>query len=134
MRNSPKASDEILVNEQVIGQQTDVNDTDLTDIFTAAQLTMSPYNANKMTIGISSVRFDSSTGAPVLDWSSGWNGGQVVNPTALAVGHGEPGASIIIVSGVYSYNPIASLIIPGTMSLSEISYIRPRKVQWVMKY
>lgn len=118
----------------LIGQKTDVSDADLAEIYTAAQLTMSPYSTVPLTIGIASVRFDDSTGDPTLDWSNGWNGGSVVNPTTLATGHGEAGASIIIVSGVYTYTPIAELIIPNTMTLEEISYMRPRKVDYVLKY
>lgn len=118
----------------LIGQKTDVTDADLAEIFLAAQLTMSPYSTAPLTIGIASVRFDDTTGAPTLSWSSGWNGGSVVNPTTLATGHGEAGASIIIVSGVYTYTPIAELIIPATMTLEEISYMRPRKVDYVLKY
>ncbi|HEY9079910.1 TadE/TadG family type IV pilus assembly protein [Magnetovibrio sp.] len=118
----------------LIGQYTDVSDADLTEIYTAARLTMSPYSTTPMTIGIASVRFDDTTGAPSLDWSSGWNGGAVVNPTTLAAGHGEAGASIIIVSGVYTYTPLISLVMPSNLTLEEISYMRPRKVQYVLKY
>jgi len=118
----------------LIGQQTDVTDADLTNIFTAAELTMSPFDTAPLTVGIASVVFDASTGAPSLGWSSGLNGGEVVNPTTLAVGHGEPGSSIIIVSGVYSYTPLIDLILPNALTLEEISYMRPRKVQSVLKY
>jgi len=117
----------------LIGTKVDVTDADLTEIFTAAQLTMSPFSTTPMTIGIASVRFDDTTGAATLDWSSGWNGGSVVNPTTLAVGHGEAGASIIIVSGVYTYTPMIELIIPSAMSLEEVSYMRPRKVDYIIK-
>jgi len=118
----------------LIGQYTDISDSDLAEIYTAARLTMSPYSTTPMTIGIASVRFDDTTGAPVLDWSSGWNGGSVVNPTTLATGHGEAGASIIIVSGVYSYTPLADLVLPSTLTLEEVSYMRPRKVDYILKY
>jgi len=118
----------------LIGQATDVSDADLTEIYAAARLTMSPHSTTPMTIGIASVRFDATTGAPTLDWSSGWNGGSVVNPTTLATGHGEAGASIIIISGVYTYTPLIGLVIPNTLTLQEVSYMRPRKVQYVLKY
>jgi len=118
----------------LVGQQTDVTDADLANIFTAAELTMSPFDTTPLTVGIASVIFDDTTGAPTLDWSSGYNGGEVLNPTTLAAGRGEPGASIIIVSGVYSYTPLIDLILPNALSLEEISYMRPRKVMSVMKY
>ncbi|HEY9079913.1 TadE/TadG family type IV pilus assembly protein [Magnetovibrio sp.] len=118
----------------LIGQQTDVTDAELNDIFTAAELTMSPFNTAPLTVGIASVVFDETTGAPSVGWSSGLNGGEVLNPTTLAVGHGEPGASIIIVSGVYTYTPLIDLILPNALTLQEISYMRPRKVMSVLKY
>ena len=51
----------------LIGQYTDVSDADLTEIYTAARLTMSPYDTTPMTIGIASVRFDATTGAPTAN-------------------------------------------------------------------
>lgn len=117
----------------LIGQDTDITDAELDDIFFAAQLTMNPYDTSNLTIGVASVRFDDTTGNPTLDWSEGWNGGSVTNPTTLAAGRGEAGASIVIVSGVYSYTPLSTLIITSTMSLGEISYVRPRKVDYIIK-
>lgn len=118
----------------LIGQKTDITHTDLNDIFYAARLTMNPLDTTALTIGVASVRFDDSTGDPTLDWSSSWNGGSVQNPTTLAVGRGEAGASIIIVSGAYSYSPLSKLIIPAnSMTLEEISYVRPRKVDYIIK-
>ena len=117
----------------LIGQKTDITTADLTDIYVAGQLTMNPYDTANLTIGVASVRFDDTSGDPTLDWSDGWNGGSVTNPTTLAVGRGEAGASIVIVSGVYTYTPLSSLIIPTTLSLGEISYVRPRKVDYIIK-
>lgn len=118
----------------LIGQTTDISDSDLTDIYTAAQLVMNPYDTSNMTIGIASVRFDNTTGDPSVDWSSSFNGGAVTNATTLAEGRGEEGASIVIVYGTYSYSPLSSIIIPVPITLTETSYVRPRKVSYIIKY
>lgn len=117
----------------LIGQKTDITNSDLNEIFFAAQLTMNPFDTANMTIGVASVRFDDTTGVPTLSWTSGWNGGSVVNPTVLAAGRGEAGASIVIVSGAYSYTPLSSLILTSAFTLEEISYVRPRKVDYIIK-
>ena len=118
----------------LIGQSTDVTDSDLDDIFIAGQLVMNPYSTSGLSIGVASVRFDDTTGNPTLDWSDGLNGGSVANALTLAVGRGEAGASIVIVSGSYTYTPLSSLIIPTTtMSLTETSYVRPRTVDYIIK-
>lgn len=118
----------------LLGQQTNVTDSDLDDLFIAGQLTISPFDTTNLQIGVASVRFDDTTGDPTLDWSDGWNGGEVQNPTTLADGRGDAGDSIIIVVSTYSYTPINSLIIPSTLTLTETTYVRPRTVDYVMKY
>lgn len=117
----------------LIGQETDITDSELTDIFFAAQLTMNPYDTSNLTIGVSSVRFDDTSGDPAVDWTSSLNAGSVTNATTLAQGRGEAGASIVIVSGTYNYTPLSSLIIPTNITLGEISYVRPRKVDYIIK-
>jgi len=79
----------------LISQETDVTSTTLDDIFAAAALIMAPFDTANLTIGVSSVRFDDSTGNPFQDWSSAYNSGSVSNPTTLATGMGEAGSSVI---------------------------------------
>lgn len=117
----------------LIGKETDVSDADLDEIFYAAQLVMYPYASSNMTIGVASVRYDDDTGTPTLDWSDSWNGGSVQNPTTLAAGRGSAGESIIIVSGSYAYTPLSTLVITSSFSLGETSYVRPRKVDYILK-
>lgn len=118
----------------LIGQQTDVTVTDLGSIYLAADLTMTPLDTTSMQLGIASVRFNDITGAPVLDWTDSYNGGNVYLPLDKAVGRGEAGASIVIVSGTYFYQPLIKLIIPASFNLTEVAYVRPRKVSYIMKF
>jgi Flp pilus assembly protein TadG len=118
----------------LIGQKTDLTTAQLDDIYLAANLTLAPLSTLGYTIGVSSVRFDDLTGDPVVDWSGTYNGGTVTEPLVKAVGRGEPGASIIIVSSTYLYRPLIKLIIPVDLTLKETSYVRPRKVSYVAKF
>lgn len=118
----------------LIGQQTNVTTADLDTFNLAARLTMSPLDVSTMTIGVASVRFDDTSGAPVLDWTASYGGGVVVDPLLKADGRGEAGDSIIITTGTYIYTPLIKLILPVSFVMSETTYVRPRTVSWVMKY
>jgi len=118
----------------LISQEIDINSTELDAIYLATHLTMNPLNSAAMTIGVASVRFDDNTGAPTLDWADGDNSGSVSDPLIKAEGRGEAGASIIIVTGSYAYQPLVRLIIPVDFSMTETSYMRPRKVNYILKY
>lgn len=117
----------------LIGQETDVTSSDLSTIYLASRLTMSPLNAGTMSIGVASVRFDSTTGTPSLDWTDGYGGGEVVDPLLKADGRGEAGASIVILTTKYAYSPLITLIIPTSFFMSETTYVRPRTVSYIMK-
>jgi Flp pilus assembly protein TadG len=118
----------------LIAQETDVTSSDLTDIFSAASLIMAPFSTSTLKIGVSSVRFDDTTGAPSQDWSSSYNAGSVTNPTTLATNMGEAGSSVIIVTTSYSYTPIMSAILTGPFALSETAIVRPRYLDYVGYY
>lgn len=118
----------------LVSQETDVTTADMTEIYTAAKLTISPYSIGGLGIGTTSVRFDDTSGAAYVDWSEGLNGGTVADPLTKAQGRGEPGDSVIIVTGTYTYQPLLSMIITNPIILSETSYARPRKVRWVLKH
>lgn len=117
----------------LIGQETDVTSSDLSTIYLAARLTMSPVTTTNMTIGVASVRFDDTTGNPILDWTDSYGGGTVTDPLTKANGHGEARASIIIVSATNVYSPLITLIIPTSFIMHETTYVRPRTVSYVMK-
>lgn len=117
----------------LIGQETDITSTEFDTIYLAARLTMSPVDVTNMTIGVASVRYDDTTGAPTLDWTDSYGGGTVTDPLTKAVGHGEAGASIIIVSATNVYSPLVTLIIPTSFVMRETTYVRPRTVDYVIK-
>lgn len=118
----------------LVGQQTNVTASDLGLFMLGGRLAFAPHDTSKLKIGIVSVRYDDVTGAPFVDWTDSFNGGAVADPLTKAQGRGEPGDSILIVSGAYTYSPIASLIMPADVTMSEIAYVRPRTARYVMLY
>lgn len=118
----------------LITQQTDVTAADLDTFFLGGQLALAPFDTTKLTLGVASVRYDDDTGDPYLDWTDNYNGGSVFEPLVKAAGHGSAGDSIIIVSGTYAYSPLVSLIIPTDITMTELTYMRPRTVSYVLKY
>ena len=118
----------------LIGQKTDVTSTDLASIYLAADLTMAPLDTASLKLGVASVRFNDFTGSPSVDWADGYNGGNVYLPLDKATGRGEAGASIVIMTGTYTYQPLIKLIIPASFTLNEVAYVRPRKVSYIMKF
>lgn len=118
----------------LIGQETDVTTSDLSTTYLAARLVMSPVDTTNMTIGVASVRFDNTTGAPTLDWTDSYNSGAVSDPLTKATGRGAAGDSIVIVTATSVYSPLVEMIIPSSFIMTETTYIRPRTVSYIMKY
>lgn len=118
----------------LIAQATDLNTSDLNDLFTAAALVMAPFDTADLKIGVSSVRFDDTTGNPSEDWNGAYNAGSVSNPTTLATGMGEAGSSVIIVTASYTYTPVLNAVLSGPYTLSETAITRPRYLPYVGFY
>lgn len=115
----------------LISQGTDLNAGDMSDIYQGAQFIIEPFDGNKMSIGVVSVRYDANTGDAFQDWASNWNGGSVSNALQQANGLGIAGESVIIVTVNYNYSPLISNIWPLDVTLSETSITRPRTVSFV---
>lgn len=128
-----KLLNSVQTTADLIAQQTDVTAADLDTFFLGGQLALAPFDTTKLTLGVASVRYDDDTGDPYLDWTDSYNGGSVFEPLVKAAGHGSAGDSIIIVSGAYAYSPLVSLIIPTDITMSELTYMRPRTVSYIIK-
>ncbi len=118
----------------LISQESDVSDSDLSDIVSASRYVMTPFDDSDLKVGVSSVRFDDSTGAAYVDWTYSHNSGSVDDATTLADGLGDAGESVIIVSAEYDYTPLLNAIISGTYTISETGYAKPRALSYVGKY
>ncbi|MEO5337546.1 MAG: pilus assembly protein [Magnetospirillum sp. WYHS-4] len=118
----------------LIGQGTDLSAAEVDDILYAARQIMTPFPDSALKIGVASVTYDATTGAPSLAWTANYNSGSVSNPTTKATGKGQAGESVIIVTSSYTYTPILKNILTANFTLSETTYARPRTLSYVGKY
>ena len=118
----------------LVAQETDITSSELSELLQASRKVIHPLSDSNITIGVSSVRYDDTTGNPSVDWTGNYNGGSVSNATTLATGMGSAGESVIIVTATYSYTPLFSLIMSGTHTLEETAITRPRYIDYVGMY
>lgn len=108
-------------------QVSTIGDTDMSNILTAAQAVIQPYDTNMLRVTVSGVQIDNNGTAKVA-WSDTLNG------TARSVGSGvtvpatlnSPNSFLIWSEVSYNYVPIIGYVITGPMTLSDQLYMGPR--------
>ncbi len=112
----------------IVAQATQINNNDITDVFTAASSIMQPYNAAGIQIVVSSVA--DNNGVPTVLWSDGFQTtprgvGSTVNlPSGLLT----PGGSVIMAEVTFVYDsPFADFYILNPV-LTDTFYLKPRRV------
>ena len=112
----------------IVAQATQIDNTDIQDVFTAASSIMQPYNGAGIQIVVSSVA-DNNGVATVL-WSDGFQttprgvGSTVTLPSGLPT----PGGSVIMAEVTYVYDsPFADFYIINPV-LTDTFYLKPRRV------
>ncbi|MEG3617952.1 TadE/TadG family type IV pilus assembly protein [Magnetovibrio sp. PR-2] len=118
----------------LIAQETDITSSNLSELLLASRKVIHPLDDTNLTLGVSSVRFDDTTGDPSVDWTGNYNSGSVSGATTLATGMGDAGESVIIVTAHYTYTPLFSLVMSGTYTLEETAITRPRYIDYVGLY
>ncbi len=112
----------------IVAQATQINNTDIADVFTAASSIMQPYNAAGIQIIVSSVA-DNNGVATVL-WSDGFQAAPrgVGSTVALPNGLLTPGGSVVMAEVTYVYDsPFADFYILNP-TLTDTFYLKPRRV------
>lgn len=112
----------------LVTQQQTVNSTDIDNFYTAGQLVMSPFPQAPLGISITSVTFDINTGAAAQAWQQTRNSSPMGNSTTLAAGYGQKGESVVIVQGTYTYTSLLHYVMPGSITMTQIGFSRPRLV------
>lgn len=115
----------------LVTQRREVNNAQLDDILTAAELIFEPFPAAAHSVGIVGVRYDPDTGDPTVDWTKSKNGGNVSDALALAAGLGQPGEGIVVVRVSYSYTPLFFDFVMGATDIEETAVLRPRRSAFV---
>ena len=112
----------------IVAQATQIDNSDIQDVFTAASSIMQPYNGAGIQIVVSSVA-DNNGVATVL-WSDGYQtsprgvGSTVTLPSGLLT----PGGSVVMAEVTYVYDsPFADFYIINPV-LTDTFYLKPRRV------
>jgi Flp pilus assembly protein TadG len=122
----------------LVSQYTQILDTDMTAIMSAATAVIQPYSGTPLTVIVSSVNIDGNGNATIC-WSSpnaNTTGHPKGTPVTLPTGIGglaNANTSVIWAEGGYAYTlPVGSGVLNMTsMQLSEQFYLKPRRVTTV---
>jgi Flp pilus assembly protein TadG len=121
----------------LVAQDTEVTNVDMTNILNATAAIIVPYADSKLKITVSSVTIDAQ-GNALIAWSDTKNGtaravgSTVTLPTALKPPSGETG-SLIWAESQYAYTPTIGYVITGTVNLKDQIYMRPRNSESVAR-
>ncbi len=108
-------------------QVTGINNADMTNMLTAAQAVVAPFNSNELKVTVSAVSIDAN-GVAKVAWSDTLNGtARAVNstvtlPSALNV----PNSQLIWSEVQYNYVPTIGYVVTGALNLFDQIYMRPR--------
>jgi Flp pilus assembly protein TadG len=111
----------------LIAQAREVTSADISNVFTAGDAIMTPFDPGRLETVVSSVRIDGSKRATVA-WSQAHNatprvaGATYTLPETLLVAN----TSLVVAEVVYRYKPVIGSAIVGTISLPKVTYSLPR--------
>ncbi|HVM79971.1 MAG TPA: TadE/TadG family type IV pilus assembly protein [Stellaceae bacterium] len=112
----------------LVTQQKTIASSDIDDFVTGGQLVMSPLSTGSLGFAIASVTFDPNSGTASVAWQDTRNSTAMTNAAALAQNYGTKGESVIVVTATYTYTSWLHYVLPGTLSMSQVAYSRPRLV------
>jgi Flp pilus assembly protein TadG len=120
-----------------------VNDTDFTNFFAASNGIMTPYSATPITMTVSLLYVDPSTGNVRVEWSKGYNTAPlptrmpppVPTPSGLisrdANNNVLPNQYLIYSHVTYAYTSTTFVVLKSSITLSDDAYSRPRQTTCV---
>jgi len=112
----------------LVSQQESVASSDIDNFYAGAQAVMAPYSTTSLGFVITSVTYDATTGAASVAWQDTRNATASGNVATMAAGYGSKGESVIIVQGSYGYSSLLHFILPGSISMGQVAFSKPRQV------
>lgn len=105
-----------------------ISDSDIDDVFSAAEAVMIPYDKNPVSVRVSSIAINLK-GEAKVDWSDAQNTGALTkgNPYKLPSGIGEAGGSVIVAEISYTHKGITDFFLPIPKTYSDTFYLKPRR-------
>jgi Flp pilus assembly protein TadG len=108
---------------------TTLHAADVTNLYTAGQLVMSP-SSGTLGLALASVTFNATTGTPSVAWQQTKGGASSMtdltssNTTLTALGNA--GDSVIVAQATYTYSSLFQFIVKTPISMTSRVYCRPR--------
>ena len=127
-----KVTQAVSAAADLVAQDAIVTSAEVSDIFSAVNMVMYPFEAADTQIVISSVLYE-SPGQGKVDWSVAQNSGARSKGSFVSVPTGllSVGTSLIFAEIKYTYTSPAGELIYGTILMDDQFYLRPRKVSAV---
>lgn len=111
----------------LVAQETQVTNSDISNVFSAVNSIVYPYPATGLRIVVTSIV--DNAGTSKVAWSDAQNAApRTVGATmTLPAGVMTSGGSVILAEVTYPYSSPVSDYITGTLNMSQIFYARPRR-------
>ena len=109
-------------------QTRSISDTEMANIFEAAEAIMVPYpTGNELTILLSFLRLDSNSVARVV-WSEAVNRNPLPTDAVVSIPAAvqQPNTFLVVSEVNYLYSPILNFFFSGPFTLEDDRYLRPR--------
>jgi len=131
-------SDALTINRKVthvtstladlVAQSKTITNTDMEDIFDAAESIITPYDLGPLQMTVSGISIDADGNAKVV-WSDTRNGTALVPNaayTGLPTGVNQPSTFLVVSKVNYGYTPLIGYVLTGSYDLHDQFYLRPR--------
>ena len=130
---------------QFDSQNSPVKNTDMANVFAAANAIMDPFPTTQLSLRVSSVVVQSD-GSTKVAWSDAQGtglpayaaGAPITLPSSSSGGTSTPlisavGDSVIMAESKYSYSSPVNYLLPNGLTFNEIFYLKPRKTPTVTR-
>lgn len=118
----------------ITAQAISIDDSDISDIFSASSAILRPFSTTPLSISISSVVANSS-GVNKVIWSDSFQGtARAVGSTiTLPAGLTSPGTSVIVSEVTYEYSSPISVTVTEQITFTDTAYLKPRRASQVSR-
>ena len=129
VRASTRVADAASSLADLVGQQTSVTSSSMTNFCNGSLLTLAPLATSTFAAAVASVTYYSSTGTRTSDWQDVTCGSatamtnQVTLATPLTPNTGD---SVIVVKATYVYTLSFATVLGSSLSITRFAYARPR--------
>jgi Flp pilus assembly protein TadG len=116
-------------------QTRDISDTEMANIFEAAEAIMVPYpTGEELTLLVAFLRLDNN-GVARVEWSDAFNRNPLPDDSIVTIPSQvqQPGTFLLYSRVTYEYSPILNFLFTEPFELEDDRYLRPRLSEQIMR-